>query len=107
MSEDEFDMEEGEEEPLFADDLEDDDDDPPPLPPPMPSLSQLNSRQQSWVGQGGSGSGSGSGAAGGQGDVGSASGAADNQTLPPLPQPTDQGPPLKKRKPILTLKVDR
>ena len=34
-----FDMEEGEEEPLFIDD---DLEDPPPLPPPMPSLSQLN-----------------------------------------------------------------
>lgn len=32
----------GEEEPLFADDL----DDLPPLPPPMPSLSQLNSSQR-------------------------------------------------------------
>ena len=28
------------EEPLFADDIEDDD--PPPLPPPMPSFSQLS-----------------------------------------------------------------
>ena len=34
----------GEEEPLFADDLNDLDDDPPPLPPPMPSLSQLSQR---------------------------------------------------------------
>ena len=32
--------EEGEEEPLFADDLED----LPPLPPPMPSLSQLQAK---------------------------------------------------------------
>ena len=32
----------GEEEPLFADDLDDIDDDIPPLPPPMPSLSQLS-----------------------------------------------------------------
>ena len=31
----------GEEEPLFADDLMDDEDDPPPLPPPMPSLGDL------------------------------------------------------------------
>ena len=34
-----FDLD-GEEEPLFADDL-DEDDDPPPLPPPMPSFDQL------------------------------------------------------------------
>lgn len=40
-----FDMElEEEEEPLFADDLEDDDD-IPALPPPMPSLSQFNTSQ--------------------------------------------------------------
>lgn len=32
----------GEEEPLFADDLMDDEDDPPPLPPPMPSLGELS-----------------------------------------------------------------
>ena len=32
----------GEEEPLFADDLMDDDDDPPPLPPPMPSLGEFS-----------------------------------------------------------------
>lgn len=38
--EDGFGLEE-EDEPLFADDL----DDPPPLPPPMPSLSQLQSTQ--------------------------------------------------------------
>lgn len=37
----------GEEEPLFADDLDDLDDDPPPLPPPMPSLSQLSQRTNS------------------------------------------------------------
>lgn len=36
--------EEEDEEPLFADELGEDDD-LPPLPPPMPSLSQLNSRQ--------------------------------------------------------------
>ena len=32
----------GEEEPLFADDLMDDEDEPPPLPPPMPSLGELS-----------------------------------------------------------------
>jgi hypothetical protein len=32
----------GEEEPLFADDLMDDEDDPPPLPPPMPSLGEFS-----------------------------------------------------------------
>lgn len=37
----------GEEEPLFADDLDDLDDNPPPLPPPMPSLSQLSQRTNS------------------------------------------------------------
>lgn len=31
----------GEDEPLFADDVMDDEDDPPPLPPPMPSLGEL------------------------------------------------------------------
>lgn len=39
-------LEEEDEEPLFADDIGDDDD-LPPLPPPMPSLSsQLNSSRQ-------------------------------------------------------------
>lgn len=46
MAQEEFDVDMadmgGEEEPLFADDL----DDLPPLPPPMPSLSQLNSSQR-------------------------------------------------------------
>ena len=32
----------GDEEPLFADDITDDEDDPPPLPPPMPSLGELS-----------------------------------------------------------------
>ena len=40
----EFDMLDGEDEPLFGDD-EMDDDEMPPLPPPMPSLSEL-SRQR-------------------------------------------------------------
>ena len=35
----------GEEEPLFADDLMDDEDDPPPLPPPMPSLGELSANR--------------------------------------------------------------
>ena len=34
----------GEEEPLFADDITDDEGDPPPLPPPMPSLGELRQR---------------------------------------------------------------
>lgn len=39
----EFDVEaDGEEEPLFADDITDDEDDPPPLPPPLPSLGELS-----------------------------------------------------------------
>ena len=36
----------GEEEPLFADDITDDDEDPPPLPPPMPSLGELSAQRQ-------------------------------------------------------------
>ena len=41
----------GEEEPLFADDLMDyEEDDPPPLPPPMPSLGDLSAnRNRVWV----------------------------------------------------------
>lgn len=34
----------GEEEPLFADDISDYEEDPPPLPPPMPSLGELRQR---------------------------------------------------------------
>ena len=36
----------GEEEPLFADDITDDEEDPPPLPPPMPSLGELSASRQ-------------------------------------------------------------
>lgn len=36
----------GEEEPLFADDLTDEEDDPPPLPPPMPTLGELTAGGQ-------------------------------------------------------------